>query len=274
MPEISFVDPGFRKSLHKKLSIQLSLNGFSFLATGENNKGLAFRHYSFQGLFLNDELIRRASDILLNDSILQAPYQQVNVVYISQKSSLVPGELFDTKNLKKILEFNQAIDDLDEIHYEYINDLDTYNVFTLPNYLSNEIYSHFRNNIGFHHQGSILLQHAYKLNELQPDTSFFVNINKGFFDLAIIKDGGLKLYNSYQYVHPTDFTYFLLYACKELNLEAHKEKFIFMGEHSDNQHIHEQIKNYLGDIKYISGYLNNNISIRKFDTQKFFTLLV
>ncbi|MCG8700267.1 MAG: DUF3822 family protein [Bacteroidales bacterium] len=274
MPDISFIDPGLKKTLEKEISIQVSLNGFSFLIKTKEDRHLAFRHYSFKGIFLPDELIRRVSDILRDDNVLQSEFQKVTLYYITQKSSLIPRDFFNVDTAKQHFEFNHTLDELDELHYTLIEELQAYNLFALPNYLANEFNSKFSSpGINYEHQGSQFLRMAHSLYRENKHIKLYININKGFFDMVVFNEGRLVLYNSYQYVHQTDFIYFLLYACKELQLDAHNEEFMVMGEHSDNQFLLDEIKKYIGEMHFLKHFRDNKTSIQKLDYQQYYTLV-
>ena len=272
MHDISYIDPSLKKTLNKEISIQISLNGFSFYIKDERSKELAFRHYSFKGIFLTDELIRKTSEILDEDTTLHADFTQTQVIYVSQKSTLIPSDYFEPQSAKKAFEFNQTIEELDEIHYTHLPFINSYNIYTIPNYLANELSKKFNNKVQFNHQGSKLLALSYKIHAKNPGLKLFVNINKGFFDFAIFSENNLKLYNSYQYVHQTDFIYFLLYACKELKLDAHNEKFVFMGEHSDNDVLFTEVQKYLGEIIMLNDIAGAEATHGKMNYQQFYSL--
>ena len=272
MPSISFVDPLLRKTLYKEISIQVSLNGFSFLITTPEKRGLAFRYYDFKGVFLVDELIRRAADILQNDELLGYSFAKTRIVYLSQKSTLVPEAYFDPDHLKKLFEFSHSLDELDELHYNHLYSLGAYNVFALPNYLANAFQEKFDCIPEYQHQATVFLELAEEIQRHQPEGRLFININKGFFDVAVYDSSKLLLSNSFQYVHETDFIYFLLYVCKELGLEPHKQELVVMGEHAHNEHLVEQIKSYVRSMKYIDTVKQPATVLKKMDFNLFYAL--
>lgn len=272
MADISFVDSSIKKTLYKEISIQLGLNGFSFLILSETKKCLAFKHYTFQGIFLVDELIRHTSQLIEDDNNFQANFNKINLTYISQKSTLIPKHLFEPANAKRCFEFNQSLDELDELHYNNISEINAVNLFALPNYLANEFNSQLNGEINYFHQGTHLILKAFEIHRLNKQLKFFVNVNKGFFDLAIIDEGKLKLYNTYPYVHQTDFVYFLLYAAKELGYDASMLDFVFMGEHAGNTHLLDEADKYIGSLRFIDSFIESPVLNKKFSYREFFSL--
>jgi len=97
-----FVSETFNRnnSYEYKLSIQVSLNGFSFCIQNENeNRVLVFRQADF--VISGEHLLaRRFRDWYDEEELLQLPYNKREVVVTSRNFSLVPEEL-ESVSLKK-----------------------------------------------------------------------------------------------------------------------------------------------------------------------------
>jgi hypothetical protein len=161
MPEINLVDQTL-KNYHNQteLSIQVSLNGFSFcISTLPDRTIRAFKSYRFEGVVLLEELISRTNDILRQDELLRLPYQKMRVMPFNRTSTLIPHELFRPEQLKKLMQFNQPLDDLDEIHFNTIAYCSSNLVFTVQTYLAGIFTEKFKAPL-FYNQAASLIKLA------------------------------------------------------------------------------------------------------------------
>ncbi|MBN2349793.1 MAG: DUF3822 family protein [Bacteroidales bacterium] len=252
MPDINLVEKSItqQKLNQKYLSIQVDLNGFSFfILDTEHLLFLAFRKYSFQNVHLVEDLTSKIEDLLEKDDLLQQNYNRTGVIFSSQKSTLVPSAYFNEKDLRSYFEFNHSIDELDEIHYNYIYAIDAYNVFTIPNYVANELYNKFQK-VHFYHQATPIINGIYTREKSSKENEVYINLNKDFFDIAVICSGSLNLYNTFSYQDENDLLYFILYVCKQLSIESEKTAVYLSGEECSHSVYFAAIKKYLPYIFY------------------------
>ncbi len=99
-----FVSESFNRNIsyEYKLSIQVSLNGFSFCVLGtENNQVLVFKQVDF--VISSDQLLaRRFRDWYNEEEVLQLPYQQRDIILYHPNFSLLPEE-HESTDLKRII---------------------------------------------------------------------------------------------------------------------------------------------------------------------------
>lgn len=240
MTDIEFVTPQINNNIiQKEISIQVSLNGFSFLILSADKSYLAFKHYNFNKLMLIDELIRKVEQILISDKLLQFKFSSTKITFVSQKATLVPKEFFNLNNLKKLFEFNHSMNELDELHHTYIPTIEAYTIFTLPSYLSNAFHDRF-NSVEYNHQASHLINYASQIKG--QENKILLNINSNFFDIVIFENDKLLLYNSFQYTTPFDFIYFYLYPLNQLKINPKKQYVHVFGNIKQNKGIITELK--------------------------------
>lgn len=268
MPDINYVNPQINNIVKQEISIQISLNGFSFLIKAQETKQcLLFKYFEFRNIILIDELIRKVENIVVRESIFTNTYSKAKLFYISQKATLVPEEFFNPEYLKKYFEFSHSLDELDELHYNYISPLNSYNVFSIPNYLTGIFYK-LLPNIEFDQQSSTLIQ--YGLEKLSPAKTYIViGINKSFFDIEIFEEGKLILSNSFQFANTMDFIYFVLYTCKQLKIDLNNIELITLGETLKNKAIINELRKHFAkmntpklEVPFMCKNLGNSDAIR------------
>lgn len=252
MYEVSVVDRQFsiKNSYAYSLSIQVNLNGFSFSVLDIRKKNiLVLKHYPFEEkAFDYNDLTNKVVACIQKDKILQRRYRRVASAFQTRKNTLIPKHYFKAENLKQLLEVNHVIDDLDELHYNRLPAIDGYNVFTLPNYLGNELISRYQK-IGFYHHSTCMIHGATQSEKPGIENELYINVNSGFFDLLLLKKNNVYLYNTFEIHSADDLVYFVVTVFKQLNLNPDKTNIFYSGFISTGSVELQMIQKFLGDVK-------------------------
>ena len=274
MPEINLVDPALKNYYdNSEISIQVSLDGFSFCINSDHDKQIrAFRHYRFTNTILQEDILNHTEEILHKDELLRLPFKKVRVMLLNRKSTIVPENFVVDAKLNQILEFNQPIDELDEVHHNPLPASGAKIVFTVPTYFAGLMAERFKT-VRFYNHATPLLASCIK--DTAHPTGIYIQLNTGFFDLALIKDNKLKLYNTFVYVDSTDLLYFILFACKQLAFDLKGTPAFILGEQAGNQKLLGGIKSYISSLNPVSLSDRNILSddLRSLDQIRFYSLL-
>jgi hypothetical protein len=252
MPEINLVDPSFRNYKEElEISIQISLNGFSFCISTPSDKTIrVIRSYKFLQAVMLEDILNETQSILHKDDLLSLPFKRAKAIFINRKSTIVPDEFFRPEMIKRILEFNQPIDDLDELHYNSIKQISSKLIFTFPTYLAGMLIDRFKK-IEFYNQSFSLIQLLNELPTGESDFKIVINLNREFFDMVVINKEGLLLSNNYLYVGSTDLLYFILFVCKQLGINPNGPVFYFTGEMSFVNEVVHGLSGYINNIQHL-----------------------
>lgn len=274
MPDFNYVNPKINNIDKQEISIQISLSGFSFIIRdSETQLCLLFRHYAFNNLLLIDQLIRKVEEIVSQESVFRNSYVQSNLIYISQKATLVPEDFFDTSHLKKYFEFSHPLDELDELHFNVVNTIKAYNVFSVPNYLSGVFYP-LLPNIKFYHQATKLIDFGMTTGDAEKYKAV-VGLNSTFFDIELYEDNQLLLSNSFQYSNSMDFIYFYMYTCRQLKIETTDMIVYFLGHSLKKNEIVHELNKLVKRIVYPNFTKNLHCrSLNNTDMLKFYNLFL
>lgn len=276
MLEVNLLDPKLKDHIENaELSIQVGIAGFSMCIHCDDDKQIrAFRHYKYANSVSEDDLLLNTSDILQKDELLDLPFSKIRVIYTGRKSTIVPTEFIQDEYLKRILEFNQPLDELDEIHHNIIEGCNSHLVFALPTYFAGMINEKFRG-ASFFNQATALLNYAFGNVPEQEGDTVFIQLNKDFFDIAIMQNRKLSLYNSFLYVNSVDLLYFILYACKQLKIDIIKAAFILFGENASTPVFTRELNAYIPNLQPAEDYTAGNMAARmkSTDRQRFFGLI-
>lgn len=252
MHELSLVDTTFHKEKTHlyHLSIQADLNGFSFcLFDNGQKKHVVFRKYVLQTQLLIENFLMQVTALFKNDDLLSLPYASASFMFLSQKSTLIPDSYFDKNLLKSYFEFNQPLDVLDEIHYNYIPSLDAFNIFALHTYIAAEINNHLQG-VRFYHQAMPFIEKVLEYSTAKQKQVMAVGLNHHFFDVVLSSGNQLKLYNTFQYNGPSDLLYFILFICKQFTIDPRQLDLLLSGELSDLLTYSEAIREYIPGVQY------------------------
>ena len=251
MPEINILEKSIdQQALENSiLSIQANLDGFSFCIYDPEKKIFTgFRSFKTDNVGLADRLVDKIEEIQKKDNLLKVPFRETRFIYLSQKSTLIPAAYFDETKLKTYFEFNHTIDELDEIHFNYISPANAYNVFALPTYIASA--ARFPN-ARFYHQSTPFIN-SILTNFAANKEVVFVNLNHSFFDIAVAGPKGLALYNSFAYQQESDLLYFILYVYNQLGLSLQHTELVLSGANADNARYYNALKSYITFVKYNS----------------------
>jgi hypothetical protein len=252
MPEINLVDSSLNNYLDElELSLQVCPGGFTFCLHSSVDKQIrAFRHYKFVGTLLMEDLLQNTGDILQKDELLRLTFKTARVIYSGRKSTLVPSVFVRDEYLKRILEFNQPLDDLDEVHLNPLSGCGSHLVFALPTYFAGLISEKFKNTV-YYNQATPVLTYALSHIDVMDKNIIYLQLNKEFFDMVIIQERRLTLYNSFLYVNSTDLLYFILYACKQLKVDTAQTPFLLVGEYASDPSLTKELTDYIPNLRSI-----------------------
>jgi hypothetical protein len=273
MPETDIVDKQFDKNKTEQyhISIQVDLDGVSFcILDPALEKYLVLRKYDLNNERDPESVVDRIENIFNDDELLNDPFASASLIYVTQKSTLVPSSFFEETKLKNYFEFNQALDELDELNFNFLPDIDSYNVFAIPTYVANQVYNKFRN-VKFYHQSTPFIKSA--INGLSDETAVLLNLNCEFFDVIVKEKSALKFYNTFKFMNETDLLYFVMYVVKQLNIDTKSVLFTLCGEKSNNQDYFNALSKYLPNLSYFEPvYPGFGSGFDKIELHKFFNL--
>jgi len=252
MPELNFTDRSFNKDLttNYHLSIQADRNGLAYcIRSGRQKEFIVFKKYKFEHVYLDSDLVGQIITVLDQDEVLHYPFQSVHFMGYTQQNTLVPAAFFHTDHLADFLDFNTGGPSDGELFSNHLHPIDAYVVFGLSRALVSLITLHFKK-VEFSSQALSFLWNVTNQSALTDGNKVHVGLNGDFFDIAVMQNGKLRLYNTFQYVNETDLLYYVLYVCRQLSLETGRLPVILSGEMSSRLVYSETLKQYFPGVKH------------------------
>ena len=234
----------------KKLSIQFSLDGFSFYISNTHHIISKFTSFNFTKPIKSPELIlKKIKEIFKNEKTLQQDFETVSVVHQNNLSTLVPNQYFKDDDLNKYLKYSVKTITTDLIVYDDLNFIKAKNVYVPFVNINNFIFQNF-GEFEYKHHSSILLEKLFS----QSDNSlnFFVNISQSLFDIVVLKDSKILFYNIFEYQTKEDFIYYILFTLEQLELSSDNTNVSLLGDINKQSELYKILYTYVRNISFFN----------------------
>ncbi len=238
------------------LSIQISEEWFSYCILDKNtNRYIALSSYSLlekKSKKQKDKDNRSYVERLTSQfEWLKNPFKKVCIIYVNQRSTIVPSLLFDPSHKKDYFDLVFSEREGETIYYNSLPRQNLYNVYTLPDFLEKQLIGIFKNCTIVHYSSTLLMNVFLKLVDNSVPTQLFLNVQFGTFDLIVVKAGKLSYFNTFKVLSDDDLIYFLFYVIEQLKLDINDISLRLMGEVDKGSVIHKNISKYIRDVSFI-----------------------
>ena len=237
--------------IKKHLSIQFSLDGFSFCVCDLQNKEvLAYSKYLFDHQINTPEkLLRAIRQIFLKDPELQHTFDSVLALHNNELITFVPNVFFDKENLKAYLQYNNKLLATDFYMYDSIKNQDMKAVYVPYVNVNNFLIDKF-GSFDYRHASSALVENL--LEEFAgKDKRIFIELSNSFFKICITQNRKLLFFNTFEYKTDKDFIYYILFTAEQLKLDLNTVNIFFLGEIIKKKELLIAIEKYFNAVKLI-----------------------
>ncbi|WP_243765968.1 DUF3822 family protein [Polaribacter cellanae] len=235
----------------KNLSIQFNLDGFSFsIQDTLSKKDMYFSAYTFPETQATPEnLLLKIKDIFKNDTHLQQDFSNVAVIHQNNLSTLVPNEYFNEDKLSSYLNLNIKTLATDFITFDEINTIDTKNVYIPYVNINNYLFNNF-GEFNYKHHSSVLIDKLIQQNKSDTKT-MYVHVSKTTFDIVVLENKKLLLYNSFTYTSNEDFLYYILFVAEQLKLDTNEFPLYLLGDIILNSRLYKITYKYIKNLYFL-----------------------
>jgi len=203
-----------------ELAVQISPSNIAYcILDSMRNKYILLRSYEVE-----DENYYTASkidEIMQKDDFLNCMFKKTTLVVATEKSTLVPIQLYDPAKKDEYFRLNHFYDNNTVIFANKMTTPDAYTVFEISNSVLNAVTSRYQTITPVHHLKP-LLNHVFRTGKSYKDDYIHLHIEKDFFNLIILKSNDLKFCNSFNYRSINDILYYVMNVLKsfEINQET------------------------------------------------------
>lgn len=249
-------------SKNKSLSIQFSLDGFSFCVKDiPSNEIILLTKYSFDNSIESPNLLlEKIQSIFETDKELQVEFDKIIAIHQNQLTTQIPSEFFDEDNLKTYLDFNIKTFESDYITFDNLPSLEAKNVYIPYVNINNFLFQNF-GEFEFKHHSTILIEKIFEVHKGSFSNNLYIHVNETTLDVIVFKNGNFTLYNSFQYNAKENFLYYILFVSEQLELDILSIQIRLLGSVSENSDIFTLSKEYIPNIEFLeptSDFLENS----------------
>ena len=248
----------------RKLSIQFSLDGFSFCTTNTHNEVIEFSSYTFSKTKNSPELIlEKLQDIFKKEKSLQYDFETVTVIHQNNLNTLVPNEYFKEDALKSYLKYSIKTIATDLITFDELDFMNSKNVYVPYVNINNFLFQNF-GEFEYKHYSSVLLEKLFSI--ATNDICCYIHVSKSTFDIVIIKNSNLQFFNVFEYKTKEDFMYYVLFTLEQLDLSTEETLVSILGDMEEDSDLFRLMYTYIRNIDFLSSknaVFNNQKEISK-----------
>ena len=248
----------------RKLSIQFSLDGFSFCTTNTHNEVIEFSSYTFSKTKNSPELVlEKLQDIFKKEKSLQYDFETVTVIHQNNLNTLVPNEYFKKDALKSYLKYSIKTIASDLITFDELDFMNSKNVYVPYVNINNFLFQNF-GEFEYKHYSSVLLEKLFSI--ATNDICCYIHVSKSTFDIVIIKNSNLQFFNIFEYKTKEDFMYYVLFTLEQLDLSTEETLVSILGDMEEDSDLFRLMYTYIRNIDFLSSknaVFNNQKEISK-----------
>ena len=258
------------------LSIQFSLDGFSFCVIDKATKKFTSLYsYIFKETnYTPQNLIANISEIFTSNLLLKEKYHSVSVSHTNNLSTLVPKPLFIEESISNYLAYNNKVFKHDFFAHDEIKNHDMVNVYVPYVNINNFLIDQF-GEFEYKHFSTVLVENLIDIYKYSLVPHMFVNVEDEHFELIVIYNKKLQLYNTFEFKTKEDFIYYILFAAEQLELNPEKFELQLLGHVKKDDPLFKIAFKYIRNVSLLE-----NRSKYKFESEftedikrNYFTLL-
>lgn len=258
---------------YKKLSIQVSLTGLSFCVFDTlNNIILSVKEIHFDTFHKATKIEEFFGDAFKENPELKDSYDEILVIHNNNLSTFVPEPLFDEHFLGSYLQYNTKVFQTDFFAFDEITNYQMNTVY-IPYVNINNFFIDEFGSFDYKHANTILVSKLLDVSKNNDDKKMIVNFNPGNFEIIVIQNQKLLLFNSFDYQTPEDFLYYLLFTAEQLSMNPENFKLELLGTISEEDDFYQLAFKYIRNVSLFDvSNLQKNNSFSTAQNQKHFIL--
>lgn len=256
----------------KRLSIQVALDGLSFCASDSLSKEiLEVQSISFSGYPKQFSIENCLWKCFMDHDALTAQYDSVTVLHENNLSTFVPEPLFDENYKGSYLQYNTKVFETDFFTFDSLKNHELIHVYVPYVNINNYLIDQF-GSFEYKHFASQLVEGLLRTATKGAASVMYVHVASSHFEVVVIQNQKLQLYNSFEYQNADDFLYFILFTAEQLHLNPEDFSLVLLGHIKTGDELYEKLYTYVRHIQFLEAPESLK-GINASDFRKFFTLL-
>lgn len=206
----------------KRLSVQVHLNGLSFLLQDEPvHQGVFYKHIAFESALMPEEVLIEINKAFETFDDLNQSVKEFTLVHQNLLFTLVPKAVFHEEQAASYLNFNAKLLPTDYVAYDTFETMELVNVYVPLTNVNNYFFERY-GEFTYKHSTSVFIESIITQERNDNEIKMFVNLYKKQMDVLVTKGKKIQLFNSFYHTTPEDFIYYLLFIAEQLSLNPNE----------------------------------------------------
>jgi len=254
------VNANITEKKYKKLVLQVSLNGFCFCVVDTLYPTvLLFKEVDFKDFPASQKVEDHYWKAFLDHPELTKMYDEVVVLHDNNLNTFVPSALFDEQFLGSYLQYNTKVFETDFFTFDAISNQEMHNVYVPYANINNYLLDQFES-FDYKHVNSVLVSKLLEKSKNVEEKQVFVHFGKEKFEIVVVQNQKLILFNSFEHATEADFIYYLLFTAEQLNLNPEHFKLKLLGNIAEDGPLFRMAYKYVRHVELmdVSDVQKNN----------------
>jgi hypothetical protein len=211
-----------------------------------NNSLLSLNEVTFDGADKTkiEDLVAKACQ---ENALLNEAFDEILVLHDNNLATFVPTPLFDEDYLGSYLQYNTKVFETDFFAFDELVTNHMNAVYIPYVHLNNFFVDHFGTFV-YKHVHTILVSKLLDLSKNVDDKKMFVHVGASHFEIIVVQNQHLLLFNSFEYKTPEDLIYYLLFTAEQLNMNPESFKLEFLGAIAEDDAYFKMAYKYIRNV--------------------------
>lgn len=254
------VNANITEKKYKKLAVQVSLNGFSFAVRDTlTNRIVTMEHVDFASFPKTNKVEEHYWKAFLEHRPLTTTYDEVVVLHDNNLNTFVPRPFFDEAFAGSYLQYNTKVFETDFFTADVMENYEMNNVYIPYVNINNYLIDQF-GPFEYRHVNSILVSRLLDLSGNIEVKQVYAHFSEHTFEIIVVHNRKLVLFNSFEYQTAADFIYYLLFTAEQLQLNPEYFKLQLLGAIEEDSELFRIAYKYVRNVSLldVSGLQRNN----------------
>ncbi|SCY06367.1 DUF3822 family protein [Flavobacterium caeni] len=264
-------NPNITEKVYRKLTLMVAPEGLSFCVSDTlNQRVLSFRDIVFDQA--NAPVEQSYGAALRNHHELNEKYDEILILHNSNLSGFVPTALFDEHFLGSYLQYDTKVFETDFFTYDELPAYHMNNVYIPFGDINNFLVDHF-SEFTARHAHTVLVSKLLEASKNVDEKKMFVHFRPSHFEVVVVQNQNLLLFNSFEYRTPEDFIYYILFTAEQLNLNPEHFKLELLGDIAKDDAFYTIAYTYIRNVAlFDTGYMQLFNAFTATENRKHFIL--
>ena len=259
---------------YRKLVLRIGLSGFSFCSFDTLQKRfIGIGETDFSEFPKTARVEDHYWKAFIDNPALTKGYDDVVVLHSNNLNTFVPKAIFDEDYLGSYLQYNTKVFETDFFANDDIANYEMHNVYIPYVNINNFLIDQF-GTFDYQHSNTVLVTKLLDASRNSDEKQLFVHFEKSNFEIIVVQNQKLLLFNSFDYSTKEDFIYYVLFTAEQLNLNPETVKLQLLGGISEDSEFFKIAYKYIRNVSlYDVSDLKDHSDFSDDEHRKHFILL-